>query len=865
MKHLNFSKIKIDYTERRKKTFPGYSIKSKSFSKQGNYIRKRIEKSVEDIKNKSKNMKFNPYLVMKIELEDGVKFDDKEQNDLELYGLKIIDNENNQLQVVFSDDIDLKLFNEELSKYSSGMIARKNIIHKDLFEKIKSIESWGYNDRKAFKNKTKKENNYLDVYLWVFDTIKESTEKMKEFERFVHSYSGYVTDKYIGKSVVIARVKVNCDVLEKILYNPLVYKVEDIQKITFISKQIEAIDNVEIKDIDYDDKNMDPDNSQSICVIDSGIYEQHPLLKGVIGDSKTFFINNVESNTDDIDGHGTSVASICEYGDFKYNQNFRPTIYIHSAKIHDGQYDSPEELLRFEIDNKIERLVGDKLDDYLRLCDEDITFEDFLNDFDDDVKPFIMMTYSKCKSMYDKLIPNQMKEIVRYFKDTYNCRIYNLSQGILDNVYIGKKPKAWCCVLDELQNEQDVLFIVSAGNYVLSPDNIEDVISDYPEKFFLKDDYKIIEPANSVNSITVGSIAISDNIFKDPYCNSVKLQPITKKDQLSTLTRIGPGVNNSIKPEFIAYGGDYGVNENIFGKKRPVIKNKGVSKLLFNNDSKHIFTWSIGTSFAAPYVTHLAAKILERYNDISNNMIRALLANSTYYPQEIMRLIKNCKESNTIFNKEFIHNYQGQDINNFNKMLYYTAGYGFPDINKCLDSEDNRVVLMADMINEDERIQVDGIDIFEIPLPDEFRKSKGVKAISVTLAYNPKVRNTRIDYIGTQLEFKIVKGKSFSKVIEMFKKQKKDNKIPIEGECKLSNPGIALRSKGTLQKDIYKFSQDRNFNNNNLFVVVSCKKNWDVDAQKYALVVSLQTKDNIPLYNIIRNELSLNTRRRERS
>lgn len=862
MEHLNFSKIKIDYTERRKRTFPGYDIKPKSFIKHGNYIQKSIEKNIEDIKDKSKSMKFNPYLVMKIELEDGVKFNEKEQDDLEVYGLKIIDNENNQLQVVFSNDLDLKIFNEELSKYSSGVIARKNVIHKDLFEKIKSVQSWGYDDRKAFKNKEKKQNNYLDVYLWVFDTIEESTSKMEEFKKFVESQEGYVTDRYIGKSVVIARVKVNSTVLEKILYNPLVYKVEDIQKITFLSKQIQAINNIEIEDIDYDNKNMDPDSSQSICVIDSGVYAQHPLLKGVIGDSRAFFIKDEFDNIDDINGHGTCVASICEYGDFKYNQKFRPTIYIHSAKIHNGEYDSPEELLRFEIDSKIERLTGDKLDDYLRLCDEDITFEDFLNDFEDDVKPFIMMTYSKYQTMYDKLIPNQMKEIVDYFKDTYNCRIYNLSQGILDNVYMGEKPKAWCCVLDELQNRKDVLFIVSSGNYVLDSKNIEDTINDYPQKFFIENDYKIIEPANSVNSVTVGSLAISSNMFQDPNLNSVRLHSVTKKNQLSVLTRVGPGVNNSIKPEFVAYGGDYGINENILGKKHPVIKNKGISKLLFNNNRKDIFTWYSGTSFAAPYVAHIAAKILERYKDISNNMIRALLANSAYHPDEVISLVDKCKGLNTIFNKEFIHNYKGKDINNFNKMLYYTAGYGFPNINKCLNSEDNNVVLMADMVKEDEWIQVDGIDVFEIPLPYEFRRSKGVKTVSVTLAYNPKVRNTRIDYIGTQLEFRIVKGKSLNEVIEMFKKQKKGDEIVIEGECKLSNPGIALRSKGTLQKDIYEFRQDRNFNNNNLFVVVSCKKNWDISPQKYALVVSLQTKDNIPLYNIIRRRLALKTRRR---
>lgn len=861
MDHLKFSKIDIDYTERRKRNFPGYKWKSKPFNKHGNYIKESIEKNINNVKEKSKNMKFNPYLVMKINLEDGVSFSEDEQQKLDLYGLKIIDAESNQLQVVFSDDINLKLFKEQLNKYSNGEKAKTKICNQDLFEKIKSISEWGYSDRKIFKTKKVTDNSYFDVYLWVFDTIKESTVKMNEFINFVILNGGKVPDKYIGNSVVVARIKVNNEVLEKILHNPLVYKVDDIEKITFKYNNIEKIKNTEIKDIKYDNSKIDPDNSPGICVIDSGIYEQHPLLKGVIGDSKTFFINDSnDSSTSDMDGHGTGVASVCEYGDFKYNQKFIPTIYIFNAKIHNGQYDSPKDLLKREIEDKIEPVIGDKLDNYMRFCDGDLSFDDFLNCFNDEYKPFIRMTYSKYANMYEKLIPTQMREIVDYFYTTYGCRIYNLSQGDLNNIYIGDKPKAWCCILDELQNEKDIIFVISAGNYKVDKYNIEEISNNYPRKFFEMQNYRIIEPANSVNSITVGSIAISDVTMQNPsYHDMVNRRAITQKDQLSIITRVGPGVGNSIKPEFVAYGGDVGIKENILKKKEPLFYDKGISKLLFINDGKNIFTWSVGTSFAAPYVSYLAAKVLERYNTISNNMIRALLANAAKYPTELIDLIKKCKNLNTTFNKEFTYNYRGTYINNYSRMLCYTAGYGFPDIDECLESEDNRVVLMADMVKDSDKIKVDEINVFEVPLPYEFRKSKGTKTVSVTLAYNPKVRNTRSDYIGTHLEFNLIKGKSLDQVIQMCKKQKKDESVSLEGTCN-TIPSAILRSRGTLQKGIFKFEKDVNFNNENLFVVVSCKKNWDIDSQKYALVVSLRAEDNIQLYDIVRDKLNIKVR-----
>ena len=66
---------------------------------------------------------------------------------------------------------------------------------------------------------------------------------------------------------------------------------------------------------------------------------QHPLLRGVIGDSKTFYCSDdYKDNSNDYDGHGTAVASICEFGDFQHNDDFVPEVFLFNAKIHDGRY-----------------------------------------------------------------------------------------------------------------------------------------------------------------------------------------------------------------------------------------------------------------------------------------------------------------------------------------------------------------------------------------------------------------------------------------------------------------------------------------------------------------------------------------------
>ncbi|OPE12641.1 hypothetical protein APA59_33745 [Pseudomonas aeruginosa] len=46
--------------------------------------------------------------------------------------------------------------------------------------------------------------------------------------------------------------------------------------------------------------------------------------------------------------------------------------------------------------------------------------------------------------------------------------------------------------------------------------------------------------------------------------------------------------------------------------------------------------------------------------------------------------------------------------------------------------------------------------------------------MSVTLAYSPAVRTTRLDYLATQISFRLVKGASLEEVETYFNKDKQD-------------------------------------------------------------------------------------------
>ncbi|EGT4137879.1 hypothetical protein EQZ09_08745 [Clostridium perfringens] len=850
MEHIRLKKLKIN-NEYRKNPF-GNPIPNKD--RNGNY--NKIKNEVNDVVNRtlsiSKKNKFNPYLIMKIELEDNISFLEDDYKKLEYFGLEIVDNESKQIQVVFTEDVKLKNFKEALEEYKNGVIAQTKIKYIDLFNKIKSIGPWSREDKLEFKLEELRNYDYIDCYLWIFETLSISKKKMKEFSDTISkSECAKVTDTYVSKSVSVARVRLqDKQFIDNILDNPLVFKVDKVKRNIIAINEIKKIQDTNIDEIKFDLSKMNGDNA-SICVIDSGISKQHPLFKGVIGESKTFYYGDTYSDSDvDKDGHGTAVASICEYGEFDSESNFIPELYIHSAKIHDGKYTAPIHLCLDEIEKNIGVISGD-----LRLAVNDfisgvLTFDELVEYFPKDIRPYVRMVYSKYDNIYDKLIPNQMKEIVDYFYNNYNCKIFNLSQGDGDEVFSGGRPKAWACVLDEIQNEKNVVFVVSTGNYFYEyngSNNYEDILKNYPNYFLQQNDVKILNPATSITSLTVGGIALTDSLVSS---NGIyDINTISKKNQLSSISRVGPGPLSCLKPEFVAYSGDRAV-KTLCGYSS-VEENKGLQKLVFDNKDK-IFKFDYGTSLSAPYISHILGCILNKYNDVSANLLRAMLASSSYYTEEMKSCFKKEGLDNDLINDEFrnIKNNICEKTIRFN-----TFGYGYPDKHRCLNSFDNRVTLISDVYKKEERIKVNTFNIFEIPLPESFRKSSGKKRVIVSLAYNPPVKNTRADYKGVSLSFDLIKGKNLDTVLNSIEKVEKDSIEKIEKKYKCKIEGKSIIQKGTLQKGIYEFVKDSGFTDN-LYLVIKAKKNWSEEPQAYALTVVLESSDaKLKFYNEIKEKI----------
>ena len=338
MEHLYFTKVdKPSQNRRKRKGFvPGGAPKNNV--QHGDSLLMQVKNHITENLDDVQRFRFQPHLVMKVELEKDTTLTEENISKLETMGLKVIDTENKELMVLFADDYELKEFNNAISNYKNGVIARTKIENEALFSAIKGVSRWDEKDRIGQDIDTLSEIDYIDCYLWVFDSLKETQEKANEFITDAEQNCLKYCDKYVSQAVVVVRLKVQKEQLAYFLKHPLVYKIDRIPNYYIKRAERTVLKNIGLSDIKYSNE-MLTEESAGICVIDSGILSGHPLLKDAVGDAKIFYATDgYTPNENDIDGHGTMVAGICEYGIINPEQPFFPQIYLYNAKIHDGQY-----------------------------------------------------------------------------------------------------------------------------------------------------------------------------------------------------------------------------------------------------------------------------------------------------------------------------------------------------------------------------------------------------------------------------------------------------------------------------------------------------------------------------------------------
>lgn len=196
----------------------------------------------------------------------------------------------------------------------------------------------------------------------------------------------------------------------------------------------------------------------------------------------------------------------------------------------------------------------------------------------------------------DSISEDDLMDIIEEVIEKYhkNIKIWNMSLG-LNTMRKLNKMSDLAIFLDDIQEKYGVQIFVSSGN--------AEIRREWPVCNDYEDD--LTSPAESVRSITVGSLALRESE-----------KSLVKKGQPSPFSRKGPGTNYIIKPELVDYGGNYDYNYCING-----LGVKGFD--LYGNVIENV-----GTSFSNPRIVKKFASVFSKIENKDLLLAKGLLIHS---------------------------------------------------------------------------------------------------------------------------------------------------------------------------------------------------------------------------------------------
>ena len=490
-------------------------------------------------------------------------------------------------------------------------------------------------------------------------------QRESEIEEYLNIYGGQLHQIWSNdEDAVHFKVSVNGKGLKDIVQTfQYLYEVQLISNYDLGGEQVSEEDDFEIEIL--------PPNGDAVkvCVIDSGIQESHRLIEPALDSANSRSYVDGDISTADLvekSGHGTKVAGAVLYPkSIPKTGQIQLEHFVQNARI-------------LNADNKLPP---------------------------------------------NKFEPKLMEEIV---SDYFDTKIFNLSVAA-NFSYLGTHMPAWAASIDKLIHENDILFIISAGNLYTSSNwnrslGIKEHIEagrSYPE-YLDGTGSKIANPGVSYFALTVGSIAKED--FEDDDYKS-----LAGKDRISPFSRTGLGLWNCIKPDVVEFGGDFAKNK----LSTELVTNDVISPELVNSTlygASAIGKDDCGTSYSAPKVSYIAAKLQAEHPNESAQMYRALIVQSA-------RLPEHCFHNPT-----------------FNDFTYY--GYGIPDANRALNNSQSRITFI-----QSGKVKPKMADIYRVGIPNELRgEAKDFRIlVEITLAFTAKTRITRKkshSYLSNWLEWK---------------------------------------------------------------------------------------------------------------
>lgn len=440
-----------------------------------------------------------------------------------------------------------------------------------------------------------------------------------------------------------------------------------------------------------------------------------------------------------------------------------------------------------------------------------------------------------------RTVPRVMDTAIRTLHADHGCRLFVLSLGDTNANLPEGRVGPWAATLDALARELDVLIVVSAGNRgrprPFRSATSEELVTVYPT-YLLEPENRLAEPAGAANVVTVGAVAGGTGLDAR-HAKDASVRPITQEwGEPSPFTRVGPGAGGARKPDVVDLGGTAVFDvPSISLAGAPLLPAAGVITLN-HRYTEQFLTAAGGTSFAAPLLIHKAARLLRRMPGASANLLRALLVGAARSPDAFQRRLGAMTAAERV----------------------RIGGNGVVDPIRAAYSDDHRVVLYAE-----DALEMDQFAVYRLPIPPEFQTG-GDRTIRVSLAYDPPVRRTRNDYLGTKMDFRLLRGIDEAELFEHFRDRDKKlegaaPKVPQRFKCDLF-PGSDERAGNTLQTASVTYKRDTGGYGETYYLVVRCLSHWAVDQvldQRFAVVVELEHQPEVQIYNRLRERVQVRT------
>lgn len=677
---------------------------------------------------------------------------------------------------------------------------------KDLFDLLHDVRFWGLKDRIEetgllddwnYRIKSSQKTIPFEIELW-FRKGESRTQSRERIIKLIQEIGGSIIQETIIEEIayhgILANTPIN--VFNDITDNSDVklLRAEDIMFIRPVGQMAIGInedptENDEV--LTNNDVTLSTDGIPIIALLDGFPLANHDLLKNhLIIDDPDNFESEYPSEKR---LHGTSMASLIIHGDLNsITTPLKNKIYVRPIfKYINNSEGIPENILTLDLIHRaVKRLfegVGAELP----------------------VAP--------------------------------NVKIINLSIGDparIFNTTISSLAK----LIDWLSFKYNVLFFVSAGNCV------EDLVLGYQRANFqelkvmpnelakvtVKSMFdnirlrKIISPAESINSITVGSSNQNEHIQFEP---GYRINLIDNHHFTSPYSRLGLGYRRSVKPDFLMPGGmklydeKLGTTHELATVRMPNIYRVPPGQKVAapsKNGTLNSVHFTCGTSNSTALASRLAGQIKENIDDTDE--LKGKI-DEEYVPV----LIKSIMTHGASWNPDsftLLKESLPPDYKSLKNVLSSFWGYGNIHADRILTCTDQRVTLLGWG-----NLNMEQAHLFKLPLPDAISGKVFWRRLIVTLAWLSPISAINQKYRKSLLWFD-------------FPNENLNRSLKVQ---RTQTDSYTAR-RGTIQHEIFEGESATAFiEGSNLEIRVNCRE----DAAKlnentrYALSVTLEVSEGI--------------------